>query len=392
MKRNRIIRILGMAILIMGLVTCVKKYEPKAITSANRYLVVDGVINTGANGITTIVLSRSKNLADTVSFIPELGAQISIISASGNSYPMVDANFTGKYTSAALNLTMNDQYGVAITTADGHHYQSTLVAPKATAPIDSVTWNQSPVNYGVTINVSTHDPANATHYYRWDYTETWQHNAPEQAYWVLINGIVTPLDADFMNDPRQTHQCYTTAPATNITVANSLGLSQDVISLQPVTFIPLNNERITIRYSIQVNQYAISEDAYKYWLLVQNNSQSLGGLFDLLPSQHNSKIQCITNPREPVIGYISACSIQQKRIFITNGQVGGNWVKFEPYNECTTQIIPTDLNNFQLYTFPDTSYTPWYFTGNNIPALVIVKKYCVDCRTQGGTNAKPSFW
>ena len=392
MKRNRKIWILAMAILIISFIACVKKYDPPAIKASNRYLVVDGVINTGANGITTFNLSRSRNLSDTVSFIPELGAHLSIISAAGNTYPMLDTNNTGKYTSAILNLTMNDQYALAITTSDGHLYQSAFVSPKATAPIDSVTWKQSVVNNGVTINVSTHDPSNSTHYYRWDYSETWQHNAPEQAYWVLINGMVTPLGADFTNDPNQTHQCYTTAPASNITVANSLGLSQDVISFQPITFIPFNNERITIRYSILVNQYAITEDAYQYWLLVQNNSQTLGSLFDLLPSQLNSNIHSLNYPSEPVIGFISACSVQQKRLFITNDQVAGNWVKIEPHNECTTITIPTDPNNFEIYNYEDTSYTPWYFTGNNIPFLIIVKKECVDCRTQGGTNAKPSFW
>ena len=60
-----------------------------------------------------------------------------------------------------------------------------------------------------------------------------------------------------------------------------------------------------------------------------------------------------------------------------------------------TKLIPGSLplsNNFEIYNYEDTSYTPWYFTGNNIPFLIIVKKECVDCRTQGGTNAKPSFW
>lgn len=371
---------------------CIKSYAPPAITAANNYLVVDGFINTGANSISTIVLSRSRNLIDTTSFIPELNAQITIADSNGTMYTLIDTNGTGKYTSAVLSLNPNDRYRVLITTSNGHQYQSAYVSPKATPPIDSVTWQQSQVTWGVTINVNTHDPTNNTTYYRWDYSETWQHNAPEITYWVLINGYVIPLDADFINDPRQIYQCWTTAPATHITVGTSLGLSQDVISLQPITFIPFNDERITVRYSILVNQYAISQDAYNYWVLVQKNSQNLGSLFDLIPSQLNSNIKCITNPDEPVIGYLSAGTVQQQRLFITNAQVGGNWIKQEPYNECSTIILPTDPNNFQIYNYPDTSYTPWYFTGTFTPALVVVKKYCVDCRVWGGTNSKPSFW
>jgi len=372
-------------------ITCVKPYSPPAITAANNYLVVDGFINTSPNSITSILLSRSKNLADTVSFIPELHAQLSIVNTAGNTYPLIDSNNTGRYSSVFLTLNQGDQYRIKITTSNGHQYQSALVSSKTTPPIDSLTWQFSTKNNGVTINVNSHDQANNTHYYRWDFSETWQHNSPEIAQWVLNNGIVTPLGADYLNDPLQIHKCWTTAPSTSILVGNSLGLSQDVISMKPIQFIPFNDVRLTVRYSILVNEYALSEDAYNYWVLIQNNSQNLGGLFDLMPSQLTSNIQCITNPNEPVIGYISACTVQQQRIFITNAQVPG-WVKQEPYNECLTLIIATDPNNFQIYNYPDTTYTPWYFTGDNIPALVVVKKYCVDCRTQGGTNSKPTFW
>ncbi len=378
-------------LLFISYSACVTRYNPPAIQAANSYLVVDGFINTGKNAISTIVLSRSKNLADTVTFIPELNAQLSIMSNTGASYPLIDSNKTGKYTSAILNLNQNDQYKIIITSSNGHQYQSTFVSSKTTPPIDSLTWQQNVNTQGVTINVNSHDPANKTHYYRWDFTETWQHNSPEIASWVLINGLITTLGADYLHDPNQIHYCWTTAPSRNIVVGTSVGLGQDVISLKPLNFIPYNDERLTVRYSILANQYALSEDAYNYWLLIQNNSQNLGTLFDLKPSQLNGNIQCLSNPNEPLIGYISACTVEQQRIFITNAQVN-NWITQEPYNECSTQIIPTDPNNFQIYNFPDTSYTPWYFTGNNIPALIVVKKYCVDCRTGGGTNVKPSFW
>ena len=56
-------------------ITCVKKYDPPAIQAANNYLVVDGFIDANPNEATTIVLSRSRNLSDTVSNIPELNAK-----------------------------------------------------------------------------------------------------------------------------------------------------------------------------------------------------------------------------------------------------------------------------------------------------------------------------
>lgn len=376
---------------VLLLFACVKPYEPPAIKAKNNYLVIDGVINSTTNGITTIVLSRSKNLVDTVSFIPELNAKVSIESAAGLRYNLIDSNQIGKYTSAPLNLNPADQYKIRITTSNNNQYESAFVNVKTTPAIDSISWNQDKINKGVNLKVSTSDPNNKTKYYRWDFVETWQYNTKEIAQWVNVDGYIRSLGIDFLNDPLQTHQCWTTKLSPQIIVGNSIGLAKDVISMQPLHFIPYNDERLTIKYSILVSQYALSQDAYNYWQLVQNNSQSLGTLFDLMPSQLVSNITCVSDPNEPVIGYISASSIQQKRIFIRNNEVN-NWIKRIPGFECITQVIETNPTDFRKYNFADTSYAPWYFAGSNPPFLVVVKKSCVDCRLKGGVNVKPLFW
>jgi len=222
---------------------CVKKYSPPAIQAAHNYLVVDGFINTAAGGVTTITLSRSKNLMDSVLNIPELGASVLLIdSINGINYTLLDTAGTGKYSSTPLYLNQANRYAIFITTSNGIQYKSAFTSPKITPPIDSLTWQQSPITNGVNINVNTHDPMNSTHYYRWDFLETWQHNAPVMTYWVLDHGFVEPLSALPLEDPRQTFQCWTTAASNHLVVGNSVGLSQDVISLQPINFIPANDD------------------------------------------------------------------------------------------------------------------------------------------------------
>ena len=263
--------------LMLLLTACIKAYEPPAIKAKNNFLVIDGTINMGVNGITSVVLSRSKNLADTVRFIPELGASVQIESNRGMVYTLIDSFQQGKYASVPLNLSFSDQYKLKITTANGRQYQSSFVKAKNTPAIDSVSWNQDIINKGIHLKVSTHDPANATKYYRWDFMETWQYNTKEIAQWVNVNGYIQSLGIDFLNDPLQIHQCWTTKPAPKIIVGNSIGLVSDVISLQPLHFIPYNDERLTVKYSILVQQYALQQEAHDYWQLVQNNSQNLGG-------------------------------------------------------------------------------------------------------------------
>lgn len=371
---------------------CRKPFTPPAILSANRYLVVDGYINTNPNDVTEIILSRSHNLNDTSSFIPELNATLLLVGSNGSQYQLIDSNADGHYKSGVLTLDPSQQYGIQVTTSDSHTYASDLVPAIATPTIDSLHWRRSDDGSGVVVEVNTHDPNNNTRYYRWDYSETWQHNAPEFTYWVLDNGMVSPLNAIPLDDPRQTYSCWTTLPSDHINVGTSLGLTQDVISREQVKYIPPDDVRLTVRFSILVKQYGLTETAFNYWQLIENNSQNLGGLFDLKPSQLVSNIHCTSNPDEPVIGYISAGRVSQQRLFINHAQVP-DWIVNLPHLGCQEKVIaPADINNPLIYNYSDTSFRPWYFVGSNPPLLMVAKRYCVDCTTSGGTTVKPNFW
>ncbi|HXB92831.1 MAG TPA: DUF4249 family protein, partial [Puia sp.] len=150
-------------------------------------------------------------------------------------------------------------------------------------------------------------------------------------------------------------------------------------------FIPPGDQRMSIRYSMLASQYVLTEPAYQYWLILQKNSQNLGTLFDPQPSQATGNYHCLTNPNEPVIGYLSASSITQLRMFIANSQLH-NWDTV--VSECPTKVTDQHLD-FRVYTYPDTLWGPYYFSGTS---LILSKRLCLDCREQGGTLTKPSFW
>jgi hypothetical protein len=367
---------------IIFIATCKKIYEPAAIKANNNYLVVDGIINIGSNSITTINLNRSLNLGDTATEgIPELNAQVFIESSAGANYSLIDSANNGIYTSAALNLDINQKYSIAITTSNGHKYSSDFVECKQTPPIDSLYWQQ-PADFTVYLN--SHDPNNKTLYYRWDYTETWEHDAQLQTVWGVKNGLIFPADST-----TQKSNCWTTANSTNILLGASANLSKDVISHAPITTIINGDAKLYDKYSILVRQYALTMDAYNYWLLIQETSQSLGTLFDLQPSQLNGNIHSSTDPNEPVIGFVSASSIQQKRIFIYYTNLS-NWQDNPIIYTCDTLQIPVNQTDYRIYNYPDTLYAPWYFITNG--PLVLASKICLDCTLFGGTNVKPSYW
>ncbi|HXB95849.1 MAG TPA: DUF4249 domain-containing protein [Puia sp.] len=369
-------------LLLIGAARCRQSYDPPAIKAANSYLVIDGFINAGPNAITSFNINRTRNLADSVTAgIPELKAHMTITSSDGKTYPLIDTANTGTYTSIPLNLDNTKQYSIAVTTADGRKYSSDAVTCKQTPPIDSVYWRQ-PDN--LTVYVSTHDPANSTRYYRYDYSETWEHDANIVSPWGLINGNIVATDST-----NQKTRCWTTAPSTNVLIASSAALANDVISAFPVATVLQGDPKIDIRYSILVRQYALTEDAYNYWLLIQKTSQGLGTLFDLQPTQLVGNIHCLTNPSEPVIGFLSANSVQQQRIFVYQTYLN-NWIHNSPAFGCDTIEKAYNPNDFPAFNFLDTGYGPYYFNGPTV--LVLAPLFCLDCTRFGGTSIKPSFW
>jgi hypothetical protein len=371
-----------MLLLSTALLTCREPYAPPAITNPNRFLVVDGFINAGANTITTFNLNRTRNLGDsTVTGIPELDAQISIVSSSGATYPLTETVGTGIYSSTPLTLDITQQYQLSITTTTGEKFTSDAVPCLSTPPIDSIFWRQP---NDLTIYASTHDPAGATDYYRYDYNETWQHNSQLQTIWGVANGVIYAVDTATQKD-----SCWTTDTSSNILLASSAAETRDIINGFPLLTIPNSDPRVQFIYSILVRQYALTEGAYNYWQLIQKTTQDVGTLFDVQPTQLTGNIRCTSNPAEPVIGYLTATSVQQQRILILYEQVT-NWTLNQAGFGCdTVEISYDDLNPF-VYNYPNPNYAPWYYITNG--PLVLASRVCLDCTLTGGTNVRPLYW
>jgi Domain of unknown function (DUF4249) len=374
---------------LMSTIMCRKPYEPPAIKASNHFLAVDGIINIGSQASTSIQLTRSVSLLDSIPYLPELNAQVVIKSSTGAAYPLVDTSSSGIYVSGQLDLDPTLQYQVAVTTNDGNTYLTDLVTPKAAPPIDSITWelveDATAGTQAVNIYANAHDPTNNTRFYRWDYTETWQHASALETFWGLKNGLMYPISPD-----ESTHNCWNSGHSQTILLGTTITLSSDVMSHAAIAHFLKNDPKMDIDYSILIRQYPLDQTAYNYWITVQKNSQSLGGLFDLQPAQITGNFHSVSNPANPALGFVSASTIQEARLFISNGSLPG-W-QSDPQANCPIKIIPTDPNNYAIWNYPDTSYQLWYFVSGPPPTGKITYKSCLDCRYQGGSNIKPSFW
>jgi hypothetical protein len=377
--------IIPLLLLLLATIRCKRDYNPPVLQNNPNFLVVDGFINAGANSTTAFTLSRTQGLNDSAgAYTPELQAEVTILGSNGTSITLQDLG-NGTYTSPQMTLDPGQKYKLLITTRNGSKYTSDTVSTRISPPIDSLSWRQDDSSGNVIVSANTHDPANNSHYYRWFYTETWKYHAPLQSELQLINGQIY-YAIDSLTQEYLIYYCWRSDKSTDIVLGNTTSFSQDRVSQQPIGTVPRGAQKLSIKYSMLASQYVLTPDAYQYWLILQKNTQNLGSLFDPQPSQLAGNIHCLTNPKEPVIGYLSASSIQQQRLFIDNSQVR-NWDSLQL--ECPLRQTGWDPNNFHTYNYPDTLWGPYYFSG---PALILTKRDCLDCRLQGGTLTKPSFW
>jgi hypothetical protein len=348
-------------------------------------LVVEGVINAGADS-TIIKLSRTVNLSSGTTNNPETGAAIVVQSNNNNSYPLTETS-KGNYSVAGLNLDATKTYRLSIKTANNQQYLSDYVPVKITPPVDSIGFTIQ--SNGIQLYVNTHDPNNNTRYYLWDYKETWQFHARYFSEYITNGTAIVSRTADQI-----IYYCFGNDASSNILLGSSAKLSQDVIYQSPLTSVVSTSEKIETKYSILVDQYALTPDAYTFYTNLKKNTEQLGSIFDAEPSEISGNIHNVNNATEPVIGYIIACTGQSKRIFISNDQLPDTWSPVYPY-ECDVDseyfgpqvndnLIPLGSGIIPITTFSKAG-------SHGVDGYLGVDVDCVDC-TIRGTKTQPSFW
>jgi len=262
-------------LILLICVGCYRPYQPKPLKTEVNYLVVDAQIgaDTGFYG-NPIYLSRTASLNSTY-FAPEAGAKVVLQTDKGS----FDCEELGDgYFIAPRMDTLSGNFVLTITTADDKIYKSDIVPAKNSPPLDSLYYKIE--NGGVRIYADTHDPANKSRYYEWDYTDLYEIYASDGP-------------------------CYRSDPFTEPVFRNSANLSKDVLYRNSIAFIKSNSEKLFNHYSMTVTQRALTADAYKYFQELNRNTLDQGGIFGRQPSTRlTGNIHCVSDPSTLAIGYL----------------------------------------------------------------------------------------
>lgn len=383
MKREQ-----GIFLLLIGLMACRKPFAPKVLSLNNNYLVVEGIIVNNPDS-TIFKLSRTVNISSASNVNPVLNATVVVQDDQKASFPLTELG-SGVYATNSITLDNSRKYKLYIKTNDQREYLSDLVAVKNSPPIDSVTYQITSTQ--VNFFSSTHDPSNNSRFYRWYYQETYKYYSPIEVDFIYQNNEV-----EQRTPAQQIRTCYIHNNSSNIILNSSAKLQQDVIVKNPITQVSYTLDDLKVRYSILVRQYALTPEGFNYYTNLAKNTEKLGSIFDAQPSEISGNIHCVTNPSEPVLGFICAGNISTKRIFVDRQQIPVS--DFGSPKGCTvpgTIKWTAGKNNF-------------FFPGSIVEGLVlplqamkidekggsfslpVTTPQCGDC-TLKGTTQIPDFW
>ena len=376
-------------------VACKEKYVSPVSSPTTGYLVIEGVVNSGP-GNTNIRLTRTSKLGDRT-IIFEKNAQVKVEGENNVAYTLLEKT-TGNYSADNLNLPNNQKYRIRIKTTGGKEFLSDFVEVKKNPPIDTVSWKQE--DGGLQLYIQTHDDQNKTHYYQWEYTETWEfHSSYRPILRYKTNPCRTPGSTrcptyevvyrdslTFSFDPTIV-TCWQSAFSTSLQLGSTIKLEKDIVYL-PLVYIPPKSWKLGVLYSINVKQYTWTKDGFEFLEKMKKNTEVTGSVFDPQPSELKGNIRNISDSTEPVIGFFNICNVEQKRFWIRASDVPG-WGYSPDCPETNVPNISDSVSAVMSYQAP--VYPTDFGMKNEILRFIAVPLECADC-TLKGTNVKPSFW
>lgn len=392
--------LLSMILLIGALVSCVYPFEPE-LNKETRKLVIEGDIVLG--DITVVKLSYMAYL-DERSPEPMYNCEVKVQDSAGNEYLPVPQytsfpgspvdNLSGIYyinTSIVPPEPQDMQYRLYVKLRDGREYVSEWQTPRKAPEVDAVTHELDEATGQVCFNLSVHSN-DGEQYFRWYFDEDWEY----MVYYKAEYYYQPPQDEEdnpfgyllkFENG-QNTRYCWKTGSSTALYFTSTKDLSADTVTEKNFYRINRDNQKLSVLYAMNVKVESLSEDAYRYWNNMFNNSENVGNLFAPIPSEVRGNIHSLSDPDELVLGYINVSTVSQKRIFVDNDKTGYYDVPWKLEEDEVSQVIaPEDWKSayFGRYRMRPVS------RGEGMDSYWAPIQ-CVDCRSLGGTKNKPSWW
>jgi len=371
--------------------SCKEKYLPTIKDVNINYLVVEGLINTGADS-TIFTLSRTFKLNNKPIEAPEKGAIVQVESEAGATYVLPALFNARRYGRPSLGLDPTKKYRLRIRTTDKREYLSDFVESKTSQPFSlKYDFKDDALN----IYADTHDSLGKSRNYMYTYVELSAYDVPVKSFYKIENKQV--VERNLIDD--NINLCWHLTPSPSINLASTSNLTEDRIENKRIVLIPKTSEKISIEYTIFVKQTVVTNEGFAFYESLRKNTEDVGTIFDPQPSQLFSNIRSTNTSDDVIIGFISAGTASKQRMTVALAELPTAWfVGRETDEGCikTVGALPletiaqyiTEGKEKQLGTPVDKRGVPtppgWGYGFTKVLE-------CVDCRAKGGTIKKPDF-
>ena len=230
-------------------------------------------------------------------------------------------------------------------------------------------------------------------YFRWEFEETWRFKVPNMSLFLYDGTQVRE------RTPEEYYPlfCYNTEKSSEIPLYSTEAQEENTISGFNFQFIPNFSEKLGMRYSILLKQYALTKEAFSYWSLVKKNSEEIGDIFGTMPTELTGNLTCVSHPDQKIVGLVEAGKIAQKRIFINYNDLPIPWTyKFVYYGRCV--ITPDQMvlkREADAFFAAHPQFVPVDETAPSNPLAMTHYSYaseaCLDCSYRGSVEP-PAFW
>lgn len=364
----------------------------------NNELAIEGLISTNEPPY-TIKLSIASSV-NNLEIIPYEGCIITLFENNKNSEVLTETE-PGSYSTSKNGIKgiVGNSYSITVKTPNGEKYFTDPQAMRPPVEIETINTEliyKEDLNYtyglpGYQFYLSTKTANSSEDYFMWQMEETYQYSNDyiltdyflgmetiEVGGSVVTQEIRNDTLLDYYNKTVST--CWKTEQVNCIFTGNTANLTVAKINNQPLHFISTESKKLTLRYSLLVKQYSISEEAYYYWKQIEKQSSEDNFLSITQPYTIAGNLKNIKNEKDKTLGYFTVASVNKKRIFVDKPNAPFY------YTICYVLTDPVSILDITLHRNP-----PFYYVQTEIGEGMIDLD-CVDCRTKGGTAKKPDFW
>lgn len=340
-------------------------------------IVVDGLL-TDQNELQVIRLNRSRAEPNTGRFgtLPITGARVEVV-VDSNQVVKLSEREKGSYVMPdGFRGQTGHSYQLRFVLDNGKQYVSSPEIMQPVPAIETVSQRFEPASIPATnpdrllpaneFFLDTTDPASQTNYYRWDWMlwekQDWCKSCYQGRYVVYDqqNRLINDCLADFTVPSHQDYQCQT--QCWEILRSTSLNLfSDNLINGRPirgklVARIPYLDYSSCL---VEIRQSSLSEGAYQFFRLIENQSQNAGGLADAAPTAPIGNVRNQADAQEPVVGYFVVSSVSRVRYWLNRtlsnqGAPLANTL-FEALNARTPELD----NRVKIQCIPGDDRTPF---------------------------------